>query len=203
MDINLKASIVSSFVELAITHPIDYLKTLKQNNTKNPLSILKQNPYVGIKSKLYGNLPMRLIFWNSIEYGKNNNLSKIETSLLGATLQTFVDFPIEVYKINKMTKNNNKFNKILLLPSFSSHYLRNIGFTLTYSYLSIINPAIAGLSGALITQPLDCLKTHYQSGNNNFPKWKFTDYFKGGIYRCSISFISMGIGSYVFNLLKI
>ena len=200
MDINLKASIVSSFVELAITHPIDYLKTLKQNNTKNPLSILKQNPYVGIKSKLYGNLPMRLIFWNSIEYGEKNNLSKIETSLLVATLQTFIDYPIEIYKINKMTNNNNK---ILLLPSFSYHYLRNIGFTLTYSYLSIINPAIAGLSGALITQPLDSLKTHYQSGNNYYPKWKITDYYRGGLYRCSISFISMGIGSYVFNLLKI
>ena len=200
MDINLKASIVSSFIELSITHPIDYLKTLKQNNTNNPFSILKQNPYVGIKSKLYGNLPMRLIFWNSIEYGKNNNLSKIETSLLSATLQTLIDFPIEVYKINKMTNNNNK---ILLLPSFSYHYLRNIGFTLTYSYLSGINPAIAGLSGALITQPLDSLKTHYQSGNYYYPKWKITDYYRGSLYRCSISFFSMGIGSYVFNLLKI
>jgi hypothetical protein len=200
MDLNLKASIISSFVELAITHPIDYLKTLKQNNTKNYISILKQNPYVGIKSKLYGNLPMRLIFWNSIEYGKNNNLSKLEASLLGATLQTLIDFPIEIYKINKMTNNKNKLK---ILPSFSYHYLRNIGFTITYSYVSNINPALAGLSGALLTQPLDCLKTHYQSGNINYPyQWKIYDYYKGGLFRCSISFISMGVGSYIFNILK-
>jgi hypothetical protein len=200
MDINLKASIISSFIELGITHPIDYLKTLKQNNTKNPLSVLKQNPYVGIKSKLYGNIPMRLIFWNSIEYGKNNNLSKIETSLLGATLQTVVDYPIEIYKINKMNKNS--LNK-LFLPSFGFHYLRNIGFTLTFISLSPINPGLAGITGALITQPFDSLKTYYQSGNIKYPtNWNIKDYFRGGLYRCSISFISMGIGNYIFNKLK-
>jgi hypothetical protein len=200
IDLHLKASIFSSFIELAITHPIDYLKTLKQNNIKNSLSILKQNPYVGIKSKLYGNLPMRLIFWNSIEYGKNNNLSKIESSLLGASLQTIIDYPIEIYKINKMNKNS--LNK-LFLPSFGFHYLRNVGFTLTFITLSSINPALAGLTGALITQPLDSLKTYYQSGNIKYPTtWNLKDYFKGGMFRCSISFISMGIGSYVFNQLK-
>lgn len=200
MDIHLKASILSSFAELIFTHPIDYLKTLKQNNNPNYLSLLKKNPYTGIQSKLYGNLPMRLIFWNSIEFGKKNNFSPLQTALLGSSLQTLIDYPIEIHKIKKM---NQQLYKNLFIHSFSFHFLRNLGFTLTFISISPFNTAFAGLSSAILTQPFDCLKTYYQSGNQKFPThWKFTDFYKGTFYRASISLISMSIGSYIFNLLK-
>jgi hypothetical protein len=200
MDIHLKASILSSFAELIFTHPIDYLKTLKQNNNPNYLSLFKKNPYIGIQSKLYGNLPMRLIFWNSIEYGKKNNFSPIHTAILGSSLQTIIDYPIEIHKIKKM---NSNLYKNLFLPSFSFHYLRNLGFTLSFITISPFNSAFAGVFSAIITQPFDCLKTYYQSGNKTFPNhWYLKDYYKGTIFRASISLISMSIGSYIFNLLK-
>lgn len=200
MDIHLKASILSSFTELIFTHPIDYLKTLKQNNNPNYLSLLKKNPYTGIQSKLYGNLPMRLIFWNSIEFGKKNNFSPLHTALLGSSLQTLIDYPIEIHKIKKI---NNQLYKNLFIPSFSFHFLRNLGFTLTFISISPFNTPFAGLSSAILTQPFDCLKTYYQSGNQKFPThWKITDFYKGTFYRASISLISMSIGSYIFNLLK-
>ena len=61
---------------------------------------------------------------------------------------------------------------------------------------------MGGFAGALLTHPLDTLKTHFQySRSFSLPNIRPIEYFNGCTYRCSISLISMGIGWTVYSYL--
>jgi len=206
----LKASVVAGLMEVLTTHPIDYIKTLSQDGqpTKRILSQLIKNPYTGIQSRLIGIIPMRILFWNTIDYFQRNNYSALSTGVLTASIQTLIDYPIEQIKIQCMV--NKKCIKDALLAvnrfSFTTHLSRNILFASVFSIVIDNNPdsyylaALGGFVGAIISHPLDTLKTWYQIGNTKYPKyWLLKDYFRGWHHRGLISLVSMNIGWIIFR----
>ena len=210
--LNIKASVISALTEVVTTHPIDYAKTIIQNNKNiNYRNVLK-TPYKGLSSRLVGIVPMRILFWNSLDYFHNKGFNPYSSAILTSIVQTSVDYPIEQAKTQKMLNNRSftkSFNNIRIIPALSTHLLRNMFFAVAVN--SIINKdknsyyygAIGGFIGSVITHPLDSLKTWYQSGNYNYPKhWKFKNYMTGWNYRCGVSLISMNIGWVVYHRLK-
>lgn len=214
--IHIKASIISAFAEVAFTHPIDYIKTLIQNKSNNLSKSEFRNalktPYKGVSSRLVGIVPMRVLFWNSLEYFKNNNFSPCKAAVITSVLQTTVDYPIEQIKTQKIINNCNtlqSFNNVRLFPASITHLARNMGFAICVNSIiqndpnSLYYGAFGGFVGSLITHPFDSLKTWYQAGNKNFPThWRFNNYMRGWQYRCGVSLIGMNIGWIIYHRLK-
>lgn len=209
---NIRNSSISAIIELLVTHPLDYYKTLKQNNIKNIPQKLIKNPYIGIGSRLGGIVPMRIVFWSSFEYLKNKKCSSYLLPLGVSSAQTILDVPIEHIKINQM---NNK--KILYIPkNFLKgalyHYHRNILFAYGFYGGSLILPKkynnpflsglIGGLIGSVISHPFDCLKTHYQTSNEKMNKFSYNFYIRGIVARSLLCTISMSVGYGCFIFLK-
>jgi hypothetical protein len=209
MDTKIQASIISGMAEVFTTYPIDYLKTIRQSN--KPMDLFWTNPYRGSMVRLVGLVPMRMIFWNSIYYCNDKGYSNFKTSIMASSLQTILDYPIEQIKIQKMIHNRPLCDCIkikTLLPGFTTTLTRNFGFLYIMNYCITMEPdnkynsAIGGLLGSLLTHPLDTLKTHYQHNTTaTFPNFTIRQYFNGGLYRCSINLISMGVGWNIYKLL--
>lgn len=151
---------------------------------------------------------------------------------LAGSFQTVVDYPIEQIKIRRMIYKDSysdiikdliKSNNIS--SGFGVTFLRNVGFATVFNHLlktnssnnnTSTNFALAAGSGfvsSIVTQPIDYFKTIIQSnkGNNISVKNIFIDsmkdnnyliFFRGGMSRASISFLSMGIGFSVYELSK-
>ena len=214
--IYLNASVISAITEVVTTHPIDYLKTVIQNNPhKLKFSEIKESlktPYKGVSSRLIGIVPMRVIFWNSLDYFKRKGLNAYNAAILTSIIQTSVDYPIEQVKTQKIINNNkftNSFKNIKISHALSTHLIRNMGFAVCVNSIIQKDPnsfyygAFGGFLGSLITQPLDSLKTWYQSGYHKFPvHWKFSDYMRGWQYRCGVSLIGMNVGWIIYHRLK-
>ena len=204
---NILCSSASAISELIFTHPIDYYKTLKQNNIKNIYKIIYKNPYKGVSSRLVGIVPMRISFWSTLDYLKNNKYNPIIIPLITSTIQTILDVPIEQAKTNLMNRKNITFIPKYWLKGSINHYARNILFTYGFFFATtnIDNPLFAGLFGgfigSIISHPFDSLKTFYQSGNNN-PQINYKFLYRGLIPRTSVSFISMGVGFSTFSFFK-
>lgn len=206
-NINIKASIYSGLSEVILTHPIDYLKTIKQSRKSNKL--FWKNPYCGVSSRFVGLIPTRIVFWNILGYCQNKNLNPIKTGIIVASSQTLLDYPFEQIKIQRMinqTSVRKAFVGPTIIPGFSATLSRNIGFAIILNYAISLNDkspiysGIGGFLGALVTHPLDTLKTHFQHNKKfSLPKIKPIEYFNGCTYRCSISLISMGVGWSIFN----
>lgn len=213
-DITIYPSIISGLTEVILTHPIDYMKTISQkiNPKKMILSKHLRNSYQGLESRIIGIVPIRILFWNSIDYFKNNGYNIYQSSVLTSIIQTTIDYPVEQIKTQKIINNlpfYNSFSNVNILKASSIHLVRNIGFTLSLCSIIQINPdslyygAVGGLIGSLITHPLDTLKTWYQSGQQNYPvHWNFRNYIQGWKYRCSLNLISMNIGWVIFHRLN-
>lgn len=209
----IKSSVISGIIEVFTTHPLDYAKTLIQNKNKNiTLDQFLKNPYKGVSSRLIGVIPMRVLFWNSITYFKENGYNPISSGILTASIQTIVDYPIEQIKIQKMINNSSVKNAFInsnIYKGFSITLCRNIGFAVILNKVidkkdgSYYHGAIGGFAGAVLTHPLDSLKTWYQSNNNNYPThWTYKDYYKGWYFRAGISLISMNVGWLVYSTLQ-
>jgi hypothetical protein len=209
LEIRIKSSILSSFIEIFATHPLDYAKTLIQNNNKITLKQYLKNPYKGCFSRVISIVPMRIFFWNSYSYFNNNGYGLIQTSILTASLQTIIDYPSEQIKIQRIIHNKSIFNAFKQQNIFMGAFFtltRNIGFTLGLATFinnnngSYYHGAVGGFVGALITHPLDSLKTWYQTGNIKYPKhWTIVDYYKGWYFRAGMSLISMNIGWFIYS----
>ena len=165
-----------------------------------------------MSSRLVGIVPMRILFWGSLDYFESKGFNPITAAIATSMIQTSIDYPIEQIKIQKMVNNKNiisSFKNIKFTPSITFHLCRNIGFAVFVNILikknkdSIYLGAIGGVLGSIISHPFDSLKTWYQSGNKNFPKhWKLKNYMQGWQYRCTISLLSMNIGWIVYYRLK-
>jgi len=206
----IQASIISGIAEVMTTYPIDYLKTIRQAN--KPLDIFWSNPYRGSIPRITGLIPMRMVFWNSLYFCHTKEYSNLKTAMITSLAQTIIDYPTEQIKIQKMI-HNRKITQCLKLNTFAPGFIatlsRNFGFLYTMNYFivnsdgNIWDSAIGGLVGSLLTHPIDTIKTHFQHNDTiKLPKFTLQQYFNGGLYRCSISLISMGIGWNVFNMLN-
>jgi len=208
----LHAAAVSGIVEVSTTYPIDFLKVIRQSS--KPMSLFWSNPYRGVSARFMGVVPTRMLFWNSIYYCKHNELSLTQTSLLLSSLLTLVDYPIEQVSVRKMLYKaplRECFKKATLVPGLSATLLRNFGFIYTMNYSitrqsdkhAFTAGAMGGLFGALLTHPLDTLKTHYHyQDTHKLPTHTLKQYYRGCAHRCIRCLTAMGIGWYVFNLIE-
>ena len=224
---NINSSILSSLLEVILVHPLDVYKTLYQQNKdyrfKTFLKRDIRNKYSGLYSRMSGIIPMRIVFWisqdiaeNNIKFYKLNKLLKgIYVGSYASFFQTIIDTPIENIKISQI--NNITIHKNLF-RGFNCHYFRNFIFASTL-YMSnqygeelhlnkFISGSIGGLLGSIISQPIDYIKTHIQSNKNiNYKEIIYNKNFlnncmNGFIPRSTISFFSMGIGSFLYYHLK-
>lgn len=161
---NIYYSSAAAITELVFTHPIDYYKTLKQNNIKNALKFVKHNPYKGVSTRLIGILPMRISFWSSLEYLKQKQVNPYSIPLITSTVQTIFDIPIEQLKTNLMNRKKYNFIPKNFWKGAMFHYQRNILFTYGFYFgtKNTDNPFIGGLLGGLIGATIShrCVKVY-------------------------------------------
>lgn len=211
----LKSSALSGVLEILATHPLDYGKTILQNNVNNvTFKEFLAQPYKGFTSRLAGIVPMRVLFWNSITYFREVGFNPILAGLCTAVVQTTVDYPIEQVKIQKMIHNNHcvrsAFSQPNLMKGFSLTLSRNVGFAVILNCCidgqdgSFYHGAVGGFVGSVLTHPIDSLKTWYQAGNTSYPShWSVANYCRGWHLRAGISLVSMNIGWIVFSKMQI
>ena len=212
---SIYSSFISGSIELSVVYPLEYLKTIVQNNKHLSYKDYKRymrTPYRGVGVKMIGFVPMRVGFWNGMDYFNRNGYGVIKSGVYTAGLQTLIDYPIEQIKTQRVLNDvnmRNAFNDVKFMPSFGVHLMRNMIFMGVLNSViesdrdSMYVGGVGGLVGSLITQPLDTLKTWYQSGKKSYPVgWGFKDYMRGWQYRGVISLLSMNIGWLVFSRLN-
>ena len=112
-----------------------------------------------------------------------------------------------------MLKNNHSIVSAFRQPGifygYSANLTRNMGFAIVLNCCidghdgSYYHGALGGFLGAVLTQPLDSLKTWFQAGNGSYPSnWQVQNYLRGWHLRAGISLISMNIGWFVFSKMK-
>lgn len=208
-------SIISSFIEVIITQPIDVAKTYKQTNTK--ISLNFKTLYSGFIPRASGNIPSRTIFLFSQDFLRSEldptkRINKILIPGLSGFAQTLVDTPIENLKMRQIFK----LEKINYYKGFIPHLSRNIIFLIPVfnfkEYGKIYHDnaihqslygAVGGIIGSYLSHPLDTIKTLIQTNKKNqIKELKMKDYFRGSHLRASMAFINMSISLTVFEYLK-
>lgn len=195
---------LSGILEILVTHPIDYIKTIKQkysqnNKNFNLYNFIKNNKnlYKGIKPRIIGIIPMRVTFWgvqdSTNTYLKNTNYNKITKGLMiglnGGFCQALIDNPIEIIKIQQM--NNQQISLLNVIKNnygFFPTLYRNIGFSICTGTILLQNKtnnnchnfilsASAGLIGSIITHPFDYIKTELQREKKQINTFKILKYY--------------------------
>jgi hypothetical protein len=206
-------SIISSFVEVVITQPLDVIKTHRQAGTTNQLKYDFKSLYRGFIPRAVGNIPSRSVFLFSQDYLKfklDKKYHMFAVPTIAGFAQTLVDTPVEIMKMNQIFLNRNTF----YYAGFVPHCLRNIiflGFVFNMKekgkehnsvlYMSLYG-AVGGLLGSYISHPLDTIKTIKQS-QRSVKLIHLKDYFRGAHLRAGMGFINMSISLTMFELIKI
>ena len=131
---SIYSSFVSGSIELAVVYPLEYLKTIVQNNKHLSYKDYKRymrTPYRGVGVKMIGFVPMRVGFWSGMDYFNKNGYGVIKSGVYTAGLQTLIDYPIEQIKTQRVLNDvnvRNAFNDVKLVPSFGVHLMRNMIF---------------------------------------------------------------------------
>lgn len=194
----LFASIISSLIEVIITHPIDVYKTnLQLNKTTNIKHI-----YRGFIQRALGNIPSRTTFLFTSDYLKNTNINIVMIPFISGAIQTVIDTPVENLKIRAI--NNHK--EINLFRGYIPHSARNIIFIGSVMMMkerndfTIYSGAIGGVIGSYISQPLDTIKTKIQS----YQPYRIImkELFIGAHPRAIMAFINMMISLNCYDYLK-
>lgn len=227
----LVAGGLSGIIEVSSTHWIDNIKTQIQdsklkNKKFNFKNISFNNLYWGYYPRLIGIIPMRTVFWssqyisNSYLQNKNlnNNYKYLFAGLFSGSIQTVIDNPIEVMKVKLITNTDIKTNNINYISGFTPTLLRNSLFCGVFNLYvqnnkeqnKLVSGAIGGILASIISHPFDVIKTEIQKVNStNKNTFKFIiDNIKkpyiftyGIIPRTILSFSTMSIGYFTFNLL--
>jgi solute carrier family 25 2-oxodicarboxylate transporter 21 len=191
------AGALSGVFEVLATHPLDTVKTKLQDSALNNLNKHNKNNlfecikniynvnkfrgfYSGIMPRLYGIIPMRLVYWSSMtsstDYIKKNDVDlrrnlnlyfnhnvssfiiNIMPGLITGCVQSLIDNPIEVLKIKLMTNANYNVNIVQQLSQmyqgFGYLLARNIFFVIPVAYsvktYQKDNPFLAGAIGGIV-----------------------------------------------------
>ncbi len=222
MDNILLAASFSGVIEVTLTHPLDVIKTLKQQNSSNfkyPNNFLGY--YRGYGPRMVGAVPMRTLFWTcqyiyfkELEEHYSKNKATMMAGIGAGATQTIIDTPLELVKIQMISgKTLRESLKNNIFSGFTYNLYRNSIFTafVAYSlYFSKENKwyhmALGGFIGSVVSQPFDYMKTLKQSNQQISFKilFKHFSYHRkyllvGTWNRALMAFINMGIGGYVFK----
>jgi len=207
------SSSISGLIEVIISQPIEYSKTIYQTNRR----FNYKHIFNGITARLIGVIPMRTVFWSSMEISEDYlkpiiNQNKLRYLIVGSIagfFQSFIDGPIDYIKtIYMIEKNNIKYNNNnnYVIPGFYSLLYRNMIFASLFNYQTkylkdkitnkkysynqhLTNLGISFISSPLpiiITQPFDYIKTiqQIQPRKNIFQIIKETPYYK--LFYCGL-----------------
>ena len=185
---------LSGMVEVLLTHPLDYLKTKKQEYIQKGISnnfyenIIREknfNLYKGVIPRMLGVIPMRLTFWGVQDATKHhlrrNDIIGVKahvlTGIIGGSCQTVIDNPIEIIKIKIMSDKKVNHKDLYRNYGFIPTLIRNVGFTACLAvfigqkadsdFEKFGLSATGGAIGSILTQPLDYVKTKSQSTKQN------------------------------------
>ena len=200
----IAASAFAAISEVAITHPIDSAKVRAQ--TGRSFERPTAWAYRGIGVRLAGVLPMRIVFWSSMDFlnGKTR-CTPIAAGALAGVAQTFVDTPIESAKIMRMTGSH--IDPRRLYRGFSWNAIRNAGFAAgvsagkVWSDDSALGAAAGAVCGAIATHPFDTLKSRAQAFHGLHHRPPATLWSGLGL-RCALSFSTMFVGAAAFEFAK-
>ena len=194
------AASISALAEVLCTHPIDSAKTRMQtgHSLTRPLSWI----YKGVGYRLCGVIPMRIVFWQTMDISRSYLPSPILAGAVAGICQSIVDVPIECGKILKMTGGKVAFGNM-----FNGAFLntaRNAGFAAGVCagrewYGGWYGAALGAVVGSILTHPLDTLKSRAQGtirNSNCHSLWQ-------GVYtRALLSCTTMGVGALVYDYSK-
>lgn len=187
---------LAGLVEISLTHPLDYIKTKRQEFLHKNMSTNHfyqkiyngniRNLYKGISSRLIGIIPMRMIYWGSQGYtrdylDRNKMKSKYNFFIIGTvggSCQTIIDNQIEVVKVSKMLDKKLTLKDLSKFNGFLPTLYRNVIFANVLALFCFNSreynniekfaySAIGGALGSLFSQPFDYAKTITQSGLDN------------------------------------
>lgn len=205
MEYFLKSAFIGG-IEVLITHPLDHMKTMYQAFDNTRKITFHFNTFVkSLYPRLCTVIPMRTVFWASLNYHNKNNYSVLYNTIVTSKLQTLIDFPSEQIKTRKMFNPYNTiyecFRGKYITQGYFCNYIRNNIFL--YNYLTFnsknqdLTHTLQGtVSGIILSQPFDILKTKYQ--NNQpviFDKILLRQLHNGLMLRCSINATGMVIGT--------
>ncbi len=220
---NIFSGSISGLCEVIATHPLDLLKTKAQYTKNTKLSHFKQL-YKGIRPRLYGVIPMRTVFWSSIEtsnylletFNIHDTYRLLVAGAVAGIAQSVIDIPIENVKIQNITRNVYDFKKINLYRGSLITISRNVGFAIILNIfihtnndhsnkkIDFCRAGLGAVVGSILTHPMDYIKTQIQS--DTYPTtWsvvkntKINKYGAGCLSRASMGFINMGIGYTIFS----
>ena len=190
-------AIVSSLIEVIITHPIDVYKTHLQLGKPTHFNTI----YNGFMQRATGNIPSRTIFLISSDYMKSLHINQYIIPTLSGFVQTLVDTPVENMKIRAINLHKN----ISYYRGFIPHSGRNIIFMNAVLYMKdTYGTQYGGLGGALgsyISHPLDTIKTKMQS-YNDYKNLTIKQLYRGSHARALMAFINMNISLTCYDYFK-
>ena len=199
----LSASAFAAVAEVLCTHPIDSAKVRSQTGRSfhRPSSWI----YKGVAVRLVGVLPMRMVFWTSMDVFSNHIPYPILSGALAGAAQTVVDTPIESAKIMTMTGGKITSWK-QLLRGWQWNVARNAGFAAgvcagrKWSGDSPMGAAAGAVAGAVITHPFDTMKSRAQA--HTLGSEIRTNLWSGLHTRILLSFATMFVGSAAYSFAK-
>ena len=212
MDNNIYKYFIVGSTEVMLTHPIEYIRTQYQYyKTINNIHFNSHKYINSLYPRILTVVPMRIVFWKSLNFHKLNNKSFLQTVFVTSKLQTILDFPSEQIKVRTILNHNisirNCFTGNFLIHGYLYNYFRNyiflfnlLGFT--YQNNNFYNIILGTTLGIYFSHPFDNIKTIYQNDKQFlFKNIKLQFLFKGVSFRCINSIIAMLCGIKLFNFI--
>lgn len=194
------AASISALAEVACTHPIDSFKTRLQtgHSVARPLSWV----YKGVGYRLCGVIPMRVVFWRTMDIGRPYLPNPILAGAVAGICQSIIDVPIECAKILKMTGGAPALGNMFNGAFFNT--ARNAGFAAGVCAGrewggGWHGAAIGAVVGSILTHPLDTLKSRAQGTVKHS---KYHSLWRGVYARALLSCSTMGVGALVYDYSK-
>ena len=196
---------ISGMVGIALSHPIDTIKTHRQTTQGAVFKYNFRNLYRGIVSPLIGVGIEKAIVFGTYNYCRNNNINIMMSGAIAGLSASIVVSPYERIKILHQTNQKIDFKKCIhpsfLFKGLSTTFTREIpGFAIYFSTyeklkdhfytknnMNITIPSsflFGGLSGTMawiFIYPQDRIKTIIQSSDKNIMNTIDMIYKNGGI----------------------
>ena len=209
------AGTVSGMLESIITYPGDTIKTRLQSGQTFRSVIRPSGIYSGFALKVLTTPITRSLFWGIKSHTSKTCDNEYITSSLAGLTQSVLDAPVDKYKIHRQLGLSHTEAVRIALRKYAISYLvtatRNVPFATVYYHLSgriesgsnAVDRACAASTAALITHPLDTIKTVIQSENSLTTIGGVRDLMRGAMVRSSVTALNLVIGHYMFDLLRI